>query len=70
MTSFLDGPITQQAKEKLKLESAPAHGKFSPEIEEALRLSDVFDEIRPQAYILPLDAMAGFCVHTAESKDL
>lgn len=41
---------------------------FSPEALAALRLCDVFDSVRPQEYILPLDAMAGFPRH-AETDD-
>ncbi|QOZ09237.1 hypothetical protein [Bradyrhizobium sp. CCBAU 51765] len=37
---------------------------FSPEALAALRLCDVFDSVRPQEYVLPLDAMAGFPSHT------
>ncbi|RXH57148.1 hypothetical protein [Granulicella sibirica] len=33
---------------------------FSPAIEEAIRLSEMYKDIEPENYVLPLDAMAGF----------
>lgn len=33
---------------------------FSPEALAALRLCELFDSVRPQEYVLPLDALAGF----------
>lgn len=48
------------------LESAAAvkNKKFldDPAIAEASRLADVYENIKPNDYILPLDAMAGFPV--------
>ena len=33
---------------------------FSPALLEAIRLADMFESVKPEAYILPLDALAGF----------
>jgi myo-inositol-1-phosphate synthase len=33
---------------------------FTPEIREALRLSDLYAIEKPKEYVLPLNAMAGF----------
>jgi hypothetical protein len=33
---------------------------FSPAVLDALRLADLFEDVRPQEYVLPLNAMAGF----------
>lgn len=33
---------------------------FTPEIQEALRLSDLYAIKKPKEYVLPLDAMEGF----------
>ena len=35
-----------------------------PAVKEAMRLADLFEDIKPSEYILPLDAMAGFPVQT------
>jgi hypothetical protein len=35
---------------------------FDSAVIEAMRLADLFESIKPQEYILPLDAMAGFPV--------
>jgi hypothetical protein len=43
---------------------------FSPEALDALRLSDIFESVRPQEYVLPLDAMAGFPRHVSSDKDI
>lgn len=32
----------------------------TPSMLEAIRLADMFDGIKPDAYLLPLDAMTGF----------
>lgn len=33
-----------------------------PAVMEAMRLADLYEDIKPSEYILPLDAMAGFPV--------
>ncbi len=33
---------------------------FSPEVLEAIKLADLFEDIKPEPYILPLDRLAGF----------
>jgi hypothetical protein len=38
------------------------NASFSPEALEALRLCDLFDNVKPDDYLLPIDAMAGFVV--------
>ncbi|MBX9726072.1 MAG: hypothetical protein K2X09_02295 [Rickettsiales bacterium] len=38
---------------------------FSPALLEAIRLADMFESVKPEAYILPLDALAGF-VHKVD----
>jgi hypothetical protein len=43
----------------------------APELVEAMRLSDLYEAVQPQVYVLPLDAMAGFPTSFTppESKD-
>lgn len=36
---------------------------FSPEVVEALRLSELYAIGKPKEYVLPLNAMAGFRAH-------
>ena len=40
-----------------------------PAMQNALRLADMYEDIKPVEYILPLDAMAGFPVQ-AKAKNL
>ncbi len=35
---------------------------FGPAVIDAMRLADLFESVKPQEYILPLDAMVGFPV--------
>jgi hypothetical protein len=41
--------------------------QFSDEMKDALRMSDMFESVTPQDYLVPIDEMAGF--ETARSKD-
>jgi hypothetical protein len=41
---------------------------FSPAVVDAMKLADMFESIKPQEYILPLDAMVGFPA-MAKSED-
>ena len=69
-----DNTLVSRTKERIeeiaqKSSSSDQGGLFSPEVEEAMRLADMYAAIKPQEYILPLDAMAGFPVSaTAHSK--
>jgi hypothetical protein len=52
-----------------RLREVAGSALFSPEALDALRLSDIFESVRPQEYILPLDAMAGFPRQVPADKD-
>ncbi|MER8626250.1 hypothetical protein [Mesorhizobium sp. M1143] len=38
------------------------------EVLDALALADQFSSIQPEVYVLPLDAMGGFCVANAKTE--
>ena len=35
---------------------------FTAELKAALKLNDLFEYVKPEEYVLPLDALAGFCM--------
>lgn len=41
---------------------------LSKEVLDALALADQFSSIQPEVYVLPLDAMGGFCVANAKTE--
>ena len=43
-----------------RLDHMGGHLELSAELVAAERLSDQFADVKPDAYVLPLDAMAGF----------
>lgn len=54
----------QVATLKDRLEGVERTALFSPQVQEAMLLADLFDSIKPKEYVLPLDILAGFPVGT------
>jgi hypothetical protein len=50
--------IAEEVQEVIKSKAASVY--FPPEVEDAIRLADLFDSVKPEVYVVPLDAMAGF----------
>lgn len=42
---------------------------FAPEVVEAMRLADLYEDIQPKEYILPLNALGGFSTHPQQVAD-
>jgi hypothetical protein len=61
-------PLNQAVEARLG--EVAGRALFTPEALDALRLSDLFESVRPQEYVLPLDAMAGFPRHVPSDKDI
>ncbi|OYW63034.1 MAG: hypothetical protein B7Z40_15695 [Bosea sp. 12-68-7] len=49
--------LSQVVAERLDTAAKP---DFSPEVLDALRLCDIFESVRPEEYLTPIDALAGF----------
>lgn len=41
---------------------------FNPAVLEAMKLADLYEAVKPQDYILPLDAMVGFPIAAKTSE--
>lgn len=53
-------PLADRVKEVLAAWGHDhGHGFFSDEVREAMRLAELFEDIEPQIYALPLETMAG-----------
>ena len=59
--------ISEEVQELIKSTSASVF--FPPEVEDAIRLADLYDSVKPEVYVFPLDAMAGF-FNPAESRTI
>ncbi len=52
--------LTELARKRMNEEKIRAEAMFSESVQEALRLAEQFDSIKPQVFLMPLDELAGF----------
>jgi hypothetical protein len=62
-----DKSITERVAERMAEQAPPR--VFTPEVVEAMRLADLYESVKPEEYILPIDALAGFPAHKTSRED-
>jgi hypothetical protein len=61
--------VDQLRKQSFELENQSADAQlFSHEVLNAMKLADMYADIQPLPYVLPLDALAGFTSARDRSK--
>jgi hypothetical protein len=53
-------PLAARVSDRLVKVESELPAKFSPEVIEALQIAERLGDIKPDLYVLPLDALAGF----------
>jgi hypothetical protein len=54
-------PLVDSVQDRIiAIPKTSTRSDFSPALLEAIKLADMFESVKPEAYILPLDALAGF----------